>query len=130
MEHLREAFGIVGEVPLCYLDKGDDGMKQGTAFVTFSSVETAVLAKDALEGVEVAERNIRIDFVEEVPNRNAGKRPPPAAEHGDAKVPPSKRQRPNEGNQGGTPGAAGPSLEELMDKLDKNRKAGYSARTE
>lgn len=53
-------------------------MKQGIAFVTFSSVETAVLAKDALEGVEVAGRNIHINFAEEVLKRNAGKRPPPS----------------------------------------------------
>lgn len=115
---------LVGEVPVSYLDKGDDGMKQGTAFVRFSSVEATMLAKDALEGIEVGGRNTRIDFAEDVPKGNAGKRPSPAAEHGEAKSPPSKRQRPNEGNQGGLPGTNAPSLEKLIDELDKNRKAG------
>lgn len=62
-EHLREAFGAQGEITDCYIPQ-DNGMNKGIAFLSFSSVEEAIAAKDALDGTEIAGDNIRLDFAE------------------------------------------------------------------
>ena len=63
-EHLRDAFGAHGEITDAYISKDDDGTNRGIAFLSFSSAEEAIAAKDALHDTEVAGENIRIDFAQ------------------------------------------------------------------
>lgn len=63
-EHLRDAFGAHGEVTDAYIPKDDNGTNKGIAFLSFSSVEEAIAAKDILHDTEVAGENIRIDFAQ------------------------------------------------------------------
>lgn len=62
-EQLREEFGVHGEITDCYIPQ-DNGMNKGIAYLSFSSVEEAIAAKDALEGTKIAGNNIRLDFAE------------------------------------------------------------------
>lgn len=112
------------DVPDCLFEKDGNGIHQGIAFVTFSSVEQAVVIKNKLDGTEVFGQEIRVDFVAET-ERETAEKPPSVAEHGEAKELPSKTQKPNEGNQGGTSGAAGPSLlDKRMEEIRSNLDAG------
>ena len=62
-EYLREAFGVHGEITDCYIPQ-DNGMNKGIAFLSFSSVEETIAAKDALDGTKIAGGNVRLDFSE------------------------------------------------------------------
>lgn len=67
-QDLKEAFNEHGEVVYSKVitDRETDRSK-GFGFVEFASIEDATAAKEAMDGVELDGREIKVDFAEEKP---------------------------------------------------------------
>ena len=62
---LRETFGVHGEITDLYLPTDQDtGASRGFAYLSFSTVEEATAAAEALNGHEMAGRQLRLDYAE------------------------------------------------------------------
>ncbi len=67
-QDLKEAFGEHGEVVYTkVITDRETGRSKGFGFVEFASVEEAAAAKEAMDGVELDGREIKVDFAEEKP---------------------------------------------------------------
>jgi RNA recognition motif-containing protein len=65
-QDLKDAFGEHAEVVHAkVITDRETNRSKGFGFVEFESVEEAVKAKEAMEGVELDGRAIRVDFAEE-----------------------------------------------------------------
>ena len=65
-QDLKDAFNEHAEVvhAKIIMDR-ETGKSRGFGFVEFNSVEDATKAKEAMDGVELDGRNIKVDFAEE-----------------------------------------------------------------
>ncbi|MCP4523346.1 MAG: RNA-binding protein [Candidatus Gracilibacteria bacterium] len=65
-QDLGDAFGEYAEVvhAKIIMDR-ETGKSRGFGFVEFNSVEDAVKAKDAMDGVELDGRSIKVDFAQD-----------------------------------------------------------------
>lgn len=71
-QDLKEAFNEHAEVVYAkIITDRETGRSKGFGFVEFASVEDATAAKDAMDGVELDGRAIKVDFAEEKPRDNA-----------------------------------------------------------
>ncbi len=62
-EDLKKAFEPFGEVVAASVVRyPDTGRSKGFAFVEYATVEEAVKAKEEMDGKEIAERAIKVDF--------------------------------------------------------------------
>jgi cold-inducible RNA-binding protein len=62
-EDLKKAFEPFGEVVTASVVRyPDTGRSKGFAFVEYATVEEAVKAKEEMDGKEIAERAIKVDF--------------------------------------------------------------------
>jgi RNA recognition motif-containing protein len=67
-QDLKEAFNEHGEVVYSkIITDRETGRSKGFGFVEFASIEDATAAKDAMDGVELDGREIKVDFAEEKP---------------------------------------------------------------
>jgi RNA recognition motif-containing protein len=65
-QDLKDAFNEHGEVAFAkVITDRETNRSKGYGFVEFVSVEEAVKAKEAMDGVELDGREIRIDFAED-----------------------------------------------------------------
>ena len=63
---LREVFSEVAEVKYAKIvTDRETGKSRGFGFVEFNSVEDAVKAKEAMDGVELDGRAIKVDYAQE-----------------------------------------------------------------
>lgn len=71
-QDLKEAFNEHAEVVYAkIITDRETGRSKGFGFVEFNSPEDASKAKDAMDGVELDGREIKVDFAEEKPRDNA-----------------------------------------------------------
>jgi hypothetical protein len=61
-ESLKAAFERYGEVKRVNILKKDDGTSKGTGFVDFTKLEHAAKALDAMQGVELDRRTLKVKF--------------------------------------------------------------------
>ncbi len=65
-QDLKDAFGEHAEVIFArVITDRETGKSRGFGFVEFNSVEDAVKAKEAMDGVELDGRAIKVDFAED-----------------------------------------------------------------
>ena len=61
-EDLQAAFAPYGECKAVVVRYPDTGRSKGFGFVEYSTVEEAQKAKDEMDGKEIADRAIKVDF--------------------------------------------------------------------
>lgn len=67
-QDLKEAFNEHGEVAYSkIITDRETGRSKGFGFVEFATIEDATAAKEAMDGVELDGREIKVDFAEEKP---------------------------------------------------------------
>lgn len=67
-QDLKEAFNEHGEVVYSkVITDRETGRSKGFGFVEFASIEDATAAKEAMDGMELDGREIKVDFAEEKP---------------------------------------------------------------
>ena len=96
----------------CYISRIENGMKKGIAFVAVSTVEEAETAKKAMDGLEVEEKKIRVQFVKEAGKGKGEERVSTPVERGEKVETQPKKTNPNESNQG-VPVTHNPPFKEL-----------------
>lgn len=65
-QELKDAFGEFGEVVFArVITDRETNKSRGFGFVEFANIEDAVKAKEAMDGVELDGRAVKVDFAQE-----------------------------------------------------------------